>query len=136
MREIAAASGDDPLIVLQQCVVWSDPCYAIVDECVDDIPLALFGASPDPVKAGMGRVWLLGSDDLAHYSATFLRHSREWVEKLHEPYPVLWNYIDARNELHLRWLNWCGFRIIRRIECYGPEKRPFYEFEKVREGAD
>jgi hypothetical protein len=133
LREIKATAGDDPLLVLRQSIAWSEPCYAVVDET--NAPLAVFGASPDPVQAGVGRIWLLGGDDLPRHSITFLRHSREWIEKLHQHYPVLWNYIDARNDVHLRWLHWCGFRILRRIEHHGPERRPFYEFEKVQDAT-
>jgi hypothetical protein len=130
IQEIQAATGESPLVALQNGISWSDSCYTIVDE--NDKPLALFGTVPDPNSKDTGRVWFLGSDELTKHSLLFLRNSHKWVEKLHQRYDILWNYIDARNEVHIRWLKWCGFKFIRRIEKYGVEQRPFYEFEKVR----
>lgn len=129
IQEIQAATGEPPLIALKNGISWSDSCYSIVDD--DDKPLAIFGTVPDPESTDTGRIWFLGSDELTKYSFLFLRNSRSWVEKLHRRYNILWNYIDARNEVHIRWLKWCGFSFIRRIEKYGVEERPFYEFEKI-----
>ncbi|MGH9903554.1 MAG: hypothetical protein ACRD68_17245, partial [Pyrinomonadaceae bacterium] len=78
-------------------------------------------------------VWLLASPELARHPF-FFRHSRYWVEQLHERYRVLWNCVDVRNEVHIRWLKWCDFTFLRRIEEYGAGRMPFYEFTKVRGG--
>ncbi len=129
IKEIKAATGETPLFTLENGIYRSDSCYTIVDE--DDKPLAIFGTVPDSNRNDTGRVWLLGSDELVKHSLFFLRNSHKWVVKLHQRYNILWNYIDARNEVHIRWLKWCGFNFIRRIEKYGVEQRPFYEFEKV-----
>lgn len=80
----------------------------------------------------IGSVWLLGAQELNNYSLYFLRHCRSWVNKLQEDYIVLWNYVDARNKVHIRWLKWCGFTFLRLINNHGVEQRPFYEFERVR----
>jgi hypothetical protein len=133
LQEIEANLGEDPLIVLERSIAISNPCYAVVDEA--DNPMALFGAAPDTGDAETGMVWLLGSNELVAHPFYVLRNSRKWVEKLHQCYKVLWNCVDARNEVHIRWLKWCGFEFIRLIEQYGVEQRPFYEFEKVRGGA-
>jgi hypothetical protein len=127
--EIQAATLEDSSVVLEQGFAWSDPCYTIIGDRNE--PLAMFGVIPDPLDAKVGRIWLLGSDDLAKHSRTFLRHSRAWVDRLQQRYPTLWNCVDARNEVHIRWLKWCGFTFLRRIEEYGVERRPFYEFERV-----
>lgn len=129
LQEIQAVTGENSLKILRQCAAWSDPCFTIIDQ--KDIPIAIFGVVPDPVNAALGRIWLLGSDDMVHNSTAFLRHSRQWIDRLHQRYPILWNYVDARNEAHIRWLKWCGFTFLHRIEEYGVERRPFYEFERV-----
>ena len=59
----------------------------------------------------------------------FLRESRKVVNLLNHKYKLLWNYVDCRNELHLRWLKWCGFKFLRKIN-YGVNQKPFYEFIK------
>ena len=130
LQEIKANLGEDPLSVLQKGIAVSDPCYAVVNHAGQ--PLALFGVVPDTCDADVGLIWLLASDELAEHPFFVLRNTRKWVEKLQKQYRVLWNHIDARNELHIRWLQWSGFTLLRRIENFGVEQRPFYEFEKVR----
>ena len=44
-------------------------------------------------------------------------------------YPILWNFIDSRNEIHLRWIKWCGFKIIN--ERYIDNVK-FYEFIRIK----
>jgi hypothetical protein len=90
--------------------------------------------NPDPRQEDAGLIWLLGSDELVRYSYVFLRQCRAWITKLHARYEILWNCVDARNEVHVRWLVWCGFTILETIEEYGVERRPFYGFASVREG--
>jgi len=115
LREVAAATGQRPLDVLARGVASSDPALAAV-----------------PDGEGSGVVWLLGSDELVRRPAFFLRTSRRWLERLHERYRRLWNFVDARNEVHLRWLRWCGFSVIRTVAEHGIEGRPFHEVESVR----
>ena len=129
LREIEAAVGRDPLAVLRQGIARSEPSLAIVDQA--DRPVALFGVVPDPATEQVGQVWLLASDELARHSLSFLRQSGEWVDRLHRRYRTLWNHVDARNELHMRWLEWCGFSRVGLIQEFGVQKRPFYEFERA-----
>lgn len=131
-REIQAFSGREPLEELRRGLARSDPALALVDE--RDMPLALFGVAPARDRPGVGYVWLLGSAELAPRRVAFLRLSRPWVARLQERYPVLTNCVDARNTVHLRWLRWCGFTLTRLVPEYGAERRPFYEFRKVRGG--
>lgn len=133
IQEIKAAIGEDPGDVLERNVGWSDPCYAVVDG--EDAPIALFGAVPEVNDPDLGIVWLLASDELIKHHFFIARNSRAWVAEMHRRYRVLWNCVDARNEVHIRWLKWCGFKFLRLIEKYGVEERPFYEFEKVRDGS-
>ena len=130
-EEIRAATGEAPGEVLERGFYCSDPCYSIVDGC--DEPLALFGVVPK--DGGAGIVWLLGSDELLAYPVAFSRLSRSWIDRLHERYSVLWNRVDARNQVHVRWLQWCGFTIHRTIAAFGVECRPFHEFSRGRDGA-
>jgi len=131
LQEIKANLGEDPLVLLEKGIAESSFCNAVVNE--DDRPLALFGVVPDMGDADVGLIWLLASDELAAHPFFLLRNSRKWVDILQRQYRVLWNHIDARNELHIRWLKWSGFTLLRRVEEFGVERRPFYEFEKVRD---
>jgi len=62
---------------------------------------------------------------------TFLRQSKIELRKILKEYPVLFNVVDSRNEVHVRWLQWMGFTFIKKHSEYGPEKRPFYEFVRI-----
>ena len=129
-REIQAMTGETPYAALTRSIMWSNPCYAIVDHT--ERVIALFGVAPDINQAGVGSIWLLGSPEIARHSMHFLRHSRTWVDRLQEKYMTLWNYVDARNKMHIRWLKWCGFVFLKKVQDHGVEHRPFYEFERVR----
>ena len=133
LQEIQANLGADPLVVLEQGALESKPFYAVVTD--EDIPIALFGVVPDMGDPDVGLVWLLASDELAEHRFFVLRNTRRWLDILQQQYRVLWNHIDARNELHIRWLEWSGFTLLWRVENYGVEQRPFYEFERVRDAT-
>lgn len=91
------------------------------------------GVAPDVVK-GWGRVWLMATPRIEEKrnAIPFLRNSHPYVNHLQALYPVLHNIIDARNELHLKWLKWCGFRITQTVENFGPEGRTFHAFIRTR----
>jgi hypothetical protein len=129
LQEIKAVSGEDPAAALERSVTWSEPCYALVNEA--DRPLALFGAAPDARMRHAGLIWLLASTEFVEHPVWILRNCRKWITKLHQHYEVLGNFVDARNETHIRWLEWCDFKFIGLVEKYGVEQRPFYEFTRA-----
>ena len=128
MQEIQAVTRQTPLEVLLGGIAASNPCAAVVDG--SDRPLAVFGVVPgeDP---GIGVVWLLGSDELVEQPVAFLRRSRAVIDGLLGRYHTLWNVVDARNEVHVRWLRWCGFVIRRTIQDHWVERRPIHEFART-----
>jgi hypothetical protein len=131
LREITASVEEPPHEVLERGVLESDPCYAVIDRAGSVV--ALFGVVPDPGDTQTGRIWLLGSSQLVARTFFFIRNSRQWVETIQRRYAVLWNWVDARNEVHIRWLKWCGFTQTSVDETYGVEGRPFFEFQRVRD---
>lgn len=104
VAEIQAASGSSPLVALLYGVEHSNPCYAMADE---DGVFGLFGAVPDE-DPQVGRVWMLGSGKIVTHAKTFLRESKHWIREMHKRYPVLQNYIDSRNNVHIRFITWLG----------------------------
>jgi len=105
----------------------SDPCYTVH---VAGRPVAVFGAIPGVVRGEpVGICWLLGSNDLVNPLSNrtrFIRESEKWLNTLHEHYPTLWNLIDSRNSVHLRWVRWLGFDISNSIEL-GHDRIVFHE---------
>lgn len=129
----------------------SDECYAAFGKpeialpysvgvstqaiCVslDGEPLAIFGWLAEGLSA---RVWMLGSSTLTDDGRTyeFLAASREWVGRLNDAFPLLWNIIDSRNTAHIRWLRWLGFTFINK-EPAGPLGLPFYTFVRIKQSC-
>ena len=121
-REILDATGFTPISGLIFSYVSSEVCFTIVDK--NNIPVGMFGVSKD------GAIFLLASNEIKRIRYSFLRESRKVVDFLNTKYPMLWNFVDCRNELHLRWLKWCGFTFLRKLN-YGVNQKPFYEFIKL-----
>jgi hypothetical protein len=88
--------------------------------------VGMYGVVPADSKTGL--VWMLGSDKLKKIKIPFLKESRTEVEKMNTLFPHLWNIIDSRNEMHLKWIKWCGFKIIGERMVNNVK---FYEFCKV-----
>jgi hypothetical protein len=133
VRELEAASGETAEIVLEAGMGMSEPCLSLIGE--GDLPIAIFGVVPDPAAPDVGLIWFVASEALMKHGLLFLRHSRAWIEKLEVRYRVLWNWVDARNTEHLRWLLWCGFQVEEREEQHGSARVPFYRVRKVRSSA-
>ena len=127
--EIYAASGLDPMAGLLTGYLHSDICQTICTFS-DNKPIALFGLRV--VDKNKGVVWLLAGNDLPKYGTRFLRESRGWVDRFHQKADLLFNAVDQRNAVHIRWLEWLGFKFIRVIPEYGHLKLPFVEFARIK----
>ena len=121
-QEILANSGQLPYYALLRGYVHSEVCFTIIDK--ENIPVGMFGVGKE------GTIWLLATNDIHRIRFSFLRESRKVIDFLNQKYPLLWNYVDCRNELHIRWLKWCGFSFLRKIPN-GKLQQPFYEFIKI-----
>lgn len=128
--EVAAASGRPPREVLLSCFFEGKPCVTLCNR--NDQPVAMCGVVP--LEDKWGGIWLLGTDDLVTDKLTrfsFLRQARAFVDELHKQYPVLGNCVDARNKVHVKWLQWMGFTFIAEHPNYGAERRVFLEFVRT-----
>jgi hypothetical protein len=125
--EVRAMGGVKPLTALTMSFHYSDTALSICTN--DDLPMGMFGVTRWDDR---GMVWMLASDELLKHSRIFLRQSRDWVKLLNDEYPVLFNYVDERNTVHIRWIKWCGFTFINRHERMGVERRPFLEFVRIK----
>ena len=128
IMEIEAASGLSPEAALLHGVECGRPTLSFVDP--KGGLAGMFGVTPtdDPL---VGAVWMLSSGAIERYPIHFLRRCRPWVDKFHEAYPVLMNYVDQRNDVHIRWLKWMGFTFVRLVP-YGVNQLPFYEIVRVK----
>ena len=125
-QEILASLGLTPLDGLKLSFSNSTLCLTIVN--LKGLPVGIFGIAD--LGGGVGGLWLLASEDLATVQISFLRECKKVIQLLNKKYKILWNFVDCRNELHVRWLKWCGFKFLRKIN-YGVLQKPFYEFIRI-----
>ena len=125
LDEIEAMAAVQPGDALRASLALSSHAYAVT--CQGSRPIAIFGAAPHPLP-GVGIVWMLGTDDIQTEAVGIARRTRHYFNELNAAYPILWNYIDARNEVSLRWLRWGGFALIGETEFRG---HPFHIFART-----
>ena len=122
-REVEAL-GHTPEKALALGFGNSSICRSIIDK--RGTPVGVYGVVPLSDK--IGQIWMLGSQGLVKIKTAFLKQSRSEVEGMNIMYPHLCNFIDSRNEIHLKWIRWCGFKIIGEKMINNVK---FYEFCKV-----
>lgn len=101
---------------------------------VDGIPVCMFGVAPVDGfwLQGHGRPWMVGTRFLDDHALLFLRRCRGQVKHMLDLYPVLTNYVDARNDRAIQWLRWLGFRVSDVSRPCGIMNVPFFHFELRR----
>lgn len=120
--EVAAASRLSPRKALEYSLERSAHAWTAV---VNGRPEVMFGVGDLNILAGVGSPWLLGTDAVEVHARDFLRVSRELMPQLLARYQVLRNFVDARNAVSIRWLEWLGFRLLDPVEIGGHEFRLF-----------
>ncbi|MCR5870678.1 MULTISPECIES: hypothetical protein [unclassified Sphingomonas] len=128
LDEVKASTEGDPVETLKASWAASDRSWLILDRT--GLPIGAFGVAPAPTP-GVGIVWLLGTSGIEREWIAVARQTRRHLEYMHEDFPVLWNFIDARNELSLQWLLRSGFHLIDADAAYGAERRLFFEFART-----
>lgn len=124
IREIQA-SGGDPLDALRSGFTLSSDILTVEDE---GLPVIMAGVVPtsDPL---VGSVWLLSSDFITNNPIAFLRRSPWFLNSFHRKFPVLANMVHSENMVHVKWLMWMDFHMLREVNVNGEK---FYEFARLR----
>jgi|TARA_R100000656_G_scaffold121662_1_gene96748 hypothetical protein len=125
-QEILAASGLTPFDALKKSFDSSQICFTIVNP--KDEPVGIFGVAD--LGGVIGGIWMLGTDNLASIQIAFLKECKKVIQLLNKKYKILWNHVDCRNQLHIKWLKWCGFKFINK-KNFGVLNKPFYEFIRI-----
>lgn len=125
LDEIEAMAGTSPERALKDSLRLSSHGYAITHQRSGVI--AMFGAAPSPLP-GVGIVWMLGSDDIQTFGLGIARRTRRYFDELNAAYPILWNYIDDRNRVSMKWLEWGGFKLLKPVQMNG---HPFHIFART-----
>ena len=127
-RDECAASGYTPLDALVEGFETSTYSYTLEDDQGE--PFAIFGVGPIPGRPGWGAPWMLGTDGIKDNWLWFSRNSAEVIRRCHEGYANLYNFVDVRNTVHVRWLKWVGFTF-GAVTALGPHGLPFNEFYRT-----
>lgn len=93
------------------------------------VNVALAGVAPR--EDGSAMIWMIATDDLERHSLEFLRYSRTFIEQVSEPFTHTFNWVHADNEVHIKWLKWCGFTFVKLHESFGASGESFYEFLRI-----
>jgi hypothetical protein len=72
-------------------------------------PLAIYGVADDPNCPELGSVWMLATPRISRVSVAFIKAAPAILDDLGAGYAGLHCVADARNHLHLRWLDRCAF---------------------------
>jgi len=99
----------------------------------DGTPSAVYGVVPTGFNPDLGIVWMLATNRFCGLHRQFLRECKGHIQRIGQNYKAIYNYTDARNKVHHRWLKWAGFHIIKEHPKFGVEGRPFYEFVRLME---
>jgi hypothetical protein len=120
-REIQTATGREPEQVLPESFLASEMCFTIrrvFEGRLLPEPVALFGV------ASGGIVWFLGSDAVRLCALSIVREAPAWLDFMSRRYPGgLFNFVDSRNSLHMRWCQLTGFTFGAPADVHGV---PFY----------
>ena len=129
VEEISAQSGHTPEQCLLYCFFASKPCMTMVSR--HGHVMGMWGVVPEGQG---GRIWMLGTEGMVADKLdrrVFLRKSKEQLALLFNHYSVLFNVVDARNVVHVRWIRHMGFTFLAKHAEWGPERRLFYEFVRI-----
>lgn len=118
LREAVEGYGLDPIEVLTTDALQS---FCISFTVPDGRIAGLAGISDD------GAIWMLCTPAIHDFPVLFARQAKRFVDSRTED--LLWNYVDKRNIVHIRLLQFMGFNFIKEVE-FGPNKLPFIYFEK------
>lgn len=128
--ELIAASGPDVRGQLLEAIQMSNGRLGQMSFAAEHEGkiVALFGFVPAGALSERAFPWLVGRPELSRIPGMLKRLSLRYCGVTLEEYPLLVNYVDARNTLSVRWLRSIGFDI-HPAERFGVAGLPFHRFE-------
>ena len=125
-NELLAANGrTDMGEAMRVGLAFSTSAFAGL---ADDLPICAFGVAPASILGRQGTPWMIGTPELPSHALPVLRLSRGVVANWRDQWPLLVNYVDARNTTSIRWLKWLGFCVMP-AQPYGKLGMLFHRFE-------
>jgi|TARA_Y100000361_G_C11154532_1_gene343237 hypothetical protein len=123
--EILASDNMSPLQALVvPFTIEGARIYSIIGT-KDEGVIGMFGSTPSTDPA-FGVAWLLSNDKLANkHARQFLKECPYWVSQMGDGYKHLYNFVDKRNWVALKWLQLLGFEAKEEFPKYGHKQIPF-----------
>lgn len=103
-------------------------CWSGINNANEEV-FTMFGVTRRDEFSGV--VWMLASDELSKVKKTFITECGSHVEEMLEGYDFLTNHVWSKNEVHIKWLKWLGFKFLP-AKPMGIDGELFYEFYKLR----
>jgi len=108
-EEVIAKTGkQDFKKVIVQGWLMADTCKTVL---VDNKVAFVYGIVESDHK-DIGSPFMLATPLISKIKIPLIKNCRQRVYEMEQKYKMLFNYIDSRNDLHLRFIKWCGFEII------------------------
>ena len=122
--EIRASDNASPLEALVvPFTIEGHKTYSIIGTKEEGV-IGMFGSTPSAEK-GYGCAWLLSSEDLLKHRKEFIKQNPYWIAKMGKGYKYLYNFVDKRNWVSLKWLQRLQFEARQEFPEYGYAKIPF-----------
>jgi hypothetical protein len=119
-NEIDAMTGWSPVVGVHISIENSDEAWFVTRP--DGSPVLIAGV-------GKGIPWMLGTPLVTHYGKSLVKEGRRVVQRWASRYGYLWNFVDARNKVHIDWLTHMGFTIELTDHFVGHDPNiPFLKF--------
>ena len=119
-REVYEGHGHFPLLHLPQYTFNGESVYF---EVPNGKTAGMAGVETD------GAIWMLCTPAIHEYPLTFAREAKRFVDS--REHKLLWNIVDKRNTVHLKLLQFLGFKFLRELK-HGPNQLTFIEFCRVQ----
>lgn len=100
------ASGVTPKEALDNGLEHADALCMTIK--VDSEAVAMFGVCPSTVE-GVGIVWMLGTEGIFDARRELVEDAPLWMDMFNKVYPIITNYVDARNTVSIAWLEKMGY---------------------------
>ncbi len=89
-----------------------------------DTVICMYGVVPE---TNGGRVWMLSCEDIERHGLSVSRITRKEIKRFSSQYPQIYNVVDTRNTMTIKWLKWLGFSF-GATHLIGSSNQPFKEF--------
>lgn len=123
--ELEASSGSTPEQALERGIKGSSWAVTVL---YNGKPVAIAGLIVVNLLCGFGSPWMVATHAVEENPRPFLRLSRQYVAKMADQCPLLINFVDDRNSVAIRYLEWLGFSMAN-PQPFGKSGLPFRRFE-------